>query len=337
MIATILNNLTNGENLDQATSAQIMTQIMDGELTPSQISALLVALKMKGETIDEIAGFVTAMRAKALQITAPAGAVDTCGTGGDGTHTFNISTAAAIVTAAAGVPVAKHGNRSISSKSGSADILQELGVKIDLKPEQAESCLQKVNFSFLFAPIFHGSMKHAALPRKEIGIRSIFNILGPMSNPANAKRQLIGAFDTEAADKMIRVLQKTGSEHVLVVHSIDGLDEISISAPTLIIELKEGQLSKFQIEPKNFGITNQPSSSIKGGTPSENAEIMLSVLAGKESAYAQVTALNAGAALYVAGKCDSIKRGVELAQTLLSEGAGERKLQEIVGYTQLYA
>ncbi|MBD3378024.1 anthranilate phosphoribosyltransferase [candidate division KSB1 bacterium] len=333
MISEILSSISEHQHLERLQARKVMSDIMQGQWTSAQIAALLMALKMKGETVQEITGFVDAMRDHAQKIKGPVDMIDTCGTGGDGRHTFNISTAAAIVAAAAGVTVAKHGNRSVSSKSGSADILQALGVKIDLTPQQAEICLNQIGIAFLFAPLFHGSMKYAVAPRKEMGIRTVFNILGPMSNPAGARRQLVGAFNRPTAEKMTQVLHATGSEHVMVVHSDDGLDEISISHDTHITELKNSEINSYTFKPEEAGIDRFPADTVRGGTPEENARIMMQVLQGEDGGYGHVTALNGGAAIYVAGKSKTLHEGIEIAQELLKDGSAKRKLDELVETT----
>ncbi|MBD3383762.1 anthranilate phosphoribosyltransferase [candidate division KSB1 bacterium] len=334
MIPEILTSVSEGRHLQQQQARDVMSAIMQGHWTSTQTAALLMALKMKGETVSEITGFVEAMRDYAEKINGPAGMIDTCGTGGDGRHTFNISTAAALVAAAAGVAVAKHGNRSVSSRSGSADILQALGVKIDLTPQQAERCLNQIGIAFLFAPLFHRSMKHAVVPRKEMGIRTVFNILGPMSNPAGARRQLVGAFNRAVTEKMIKVLKATGSEHVMVVHSDDGLDEISISHRTHVTELKDNEIHSYSLHPADVGCKAYPKDSVYGGTPQDNADIMKHVLTGQDSGYSEVTAMNGGAAIYVAGKTATLKDGVQYARELLKNGGAKRKLDELVEITR---
>jgi len=330
----ILEKLSAGINLTENESYAAMLLIMNGEKTASQIAGLLMGLKMKGETIDEITGFVRAMRDKSNKVVGPEGLLDTCGTGGDGASTFNVSTAAAIVVSAAGVPVAKHGNRSVSSKCGSADVFKKLGVKIDMLPEQAQTCLREIGLAFLFAPVYHPSMKHAVVPRREMGIRTVFNILGPMSNPAGVKRQVVGAFNLETAEKMVQVLKNTGSEHVLVMHSEDGLDEMSISADTNVFELRDGEIQKQKIRPEDIGISKQSRDSIYGGDDTINADIIRSLLKGEKGPRLDITALNAGAAIYTAGKSDSIKQGVKIAyDTVFSEKASS-KLEELVDYSR---
>jgi anthranilate phosphoribosyltransferase len=337
MISEILEKLSSHIDLEENEANDVMHTVMNGDLTSAQMAGLLMGLKMKGETVGEITGFVRAMRDMATKIKGPGDLIDTCGTGGDGAYTFNISTAAAIVASAADVPVAKHGNRSVSSKCGSADVLQELGVKIDLPPSQAEACLQQVGIAFLFAPVYHTSMKHVAEPRREMGIRTVFNILGPMSNPAQAKRQIIGAFDLETAHKMIQVLKNTGSEHVLLVHSEDGLDEISLGAATHINELKDGEIMYYKIQPEEVGLSKSSVSSIKGADPAVNSNSIQNVLNGDKSPYLDITALNAGAAIYVGGKSESIKQGVEIAFDTIQSGKAKNKLNDLIEFTNSYA
>jgi len=301
MIRDTLEYISQGLDLTEDHAYKTMNDIMQGEWTPAQIAGFLMGLKIKGETVNEISGFVRSMREKAVKISAPKNAIDTCGTGGDGLHTFNVSTASAFVAAAAGVPVAKHGNRSVSSKAGSADVLAALGVKIDLPPEKAHVCLEKVGLCFLFAPLYHSSMKHAVTPRREMGVRTVFNILGPMSNPALVKNQVVGAFNLDAAEKMIRVLHNTGSEHVLVVHSKDGMDELSLAGETTVFELKEGEINMFDVAPKDFGLQQADISAIKGGEARDNAAMLIKIFAGSDGPMSDITAFNAGAAIYVGG------------------------------------
>ncbi|MDZ7724175.1 MAG: anthranilate phosphoribosyltransferase [candidate division KSB1 bacterium] len=320
-------------NLSQVHAERVMNAIMQGEWTPSQIAGLLMGLKIKGESVSEVTGFVQAMRKKALKLDIAGRTVDTCGTGGDGHHTFNISTAAAFVAAAAGVPIAKHGNRSVSSKCGSADVLQELGVKIDMTPVDAQTCLKELGMAFLFAPVYHASMKHAVTPRRELGVRTVFNMLGPMSNPAMARRQVVGTFNRDAADKIARVLQNTGSEHVMVVHSADGMDEIAISAETYVNEYKNGRLESYTITPEQFGIERAPLKTIKGGTAVDNARIMQSIFKGENSPFADITILNAGAAVYVAGQVSSFSKGVEQARDVIKSGRARDMLDRMIEYS----
>jgi anthranilate phosphoribosyltransferase len=332
MIKKTLEKLGNRQNLQEEEAHDIMLSIMAGQWTSAQIAGFLMGLKMKEETVDELTGLVSAMREQAIKISAPHDAVDTCGTGGDGSHTFNISTAAAIVAASAGVPVAKHGNRSVSSQCGSADVLEALGVRIDLTPLQATECLHKTGLTFLFAPTYHASMKHAAAPRREIGIRTAFNILGPLSNPADAKRQVIGSFDRETAAKMVCVLQKLGSKHVLLVHSQDGMDEISLSAPTFIEELVDGEIREYVLRPEDVGLAMQSNTRLGGANARTNAEIIHNVLTAIPSAAKDISVLNAGAAIYVSGQVGSLREGVAVALECINSGAAAEKLQQWVDF-----
>jgi anthranilate phosphoribosyltransferase len=333
MIRETLEYVGQGLDMTQDHAYKSMTAIMSGDWTPVQIAGFLMALRMKGETVNEISGFVNAMRDKATKIQAPDGAVDVVGTGGDGLHTVNVSTAAALVTAAAGIPVAKHGNRSVSSKTGSADVLTSLGVKIDLTPDQAQQCLEEVGITFLFAPVYHTSMKHAVMPRKEMGIRTVFNILGPMSNPASVKRQVVGAFNLEVAEKMVKVLKQTGSEHILLAHSKDGMDEISISDMTQLYELKDGEITNYEISPEQFGLERVDVSVIQGGEAEDNADILKKLFAGQDGPVADIVALNAGAAIYVGGKAESLEDGVITARELIASGTVKKKLKKLVDFT----
>jgi anthranilate phosphoribosyltransferase len=333
MVKQTLEKLSQQKDLCEQETQEIMHAIMDGAWTPSQIAGLLMGLKIKGETVDEITGFVKVMRARASRIQAPADSIDTCGTGGDGSGTFNISTAAAIVAAAAGVPVAKHGNRSVSSRCGSADVLQALGVKVDLSPEQAERCIAKTGIAFLFAPVYHASMKHAVVPRREMGIRTVFNILGPMSNPAGTQRQIMGVFDRKTAEKMVQVMKNTGSDHVMAVSSDDGLDEISLHSKTHVYELKNGDIDYYQIDPADFGFPKKAQDGIIGGDEKENAEIISRILQGSPGPQFDVAALNAGAAIYVGGKAGTLRDGVSTAKDAIQSGLALKKLQELIEQT----
>ena len=333
MIKDTLEYIGQGLDMTEEHSYSAMNEIMSGNWTSSQIAGFLMGLKLKGETVSEISGFVRAMRDKAIRIKAPEGSVDTCGTGGDGLHSFNVSTAAAIIAAAAGVPVAKHGNRSVSSKSGSADVLSALGVDINLTPERSENCLQEIGIAFLFAPVFHASMKYAAEPRRELGIRTVFNILGPMSNPAMVDKQIIGAFNIDVAEKMAKVLQKNGGKHVLVVHSNDGMDELALSSRTTVFELKDGDISAYEISPESCGLKYADISSIKGGDAQKNAEIMTKVFAGSDGPMTDISVYNAGAAIYVGGGSKSLKDGVEAAMSILKKGKAAEKLKELIDFT----
>jgi len=333
MIQQILNRLTEGEHLEEDTARSVMLSMMNGEATGAQIAGLLIALKMKGETVDEISGFVRAMREKSAPFKGGNGLVDTCGTGGDGSGSFNISTAAAVVAAAAGVPVAKHGNRSVSSRCGSADVLRELGVNLDLTPQQVQECLEGIGLAFLYAPLFHASMKYAGGPRREMGVRTVFNILGPMSNPAGVKRQLIGTFNPAVAGTMAQVLRNTGSEHIILVHSEDGLDEISIAAPTKICELKDGEIRHYRSRPEDFGMRTRKAALV-GGDPATNAGLLNRIFEGGQTPHTDVTALNAGTAIYVGGRAESIRQGVEMALEVLRSGAAKKKLAELIDFSR---
>jgi len=329
MMKPYLQQVMAGRDLSTAEASEAMDLIMSGRATPAQIAALLVALKQKGETADEVAGFVTAMRNHAVRLTLDdADAVDGCGTGGDGSHTFNISTAAALVTAAAGVTVAKHGNRSISSRCGSADLLEAAGGNIDPGPERVVQNINKSGFGFMFAPRFHPAMKHAAGPRKELGVRTVFNILGPMSNPAGVTRQVVGVYDKALMPLMIDVLEMTGSRHVIVAHSRDGLDEFSVVAATDYIELHDGSRAERVLEPEQLGLTRRRADSLRGDDAAHNLDILGRVLKGESGPYRDVVVLNAGTMIYVGGRVDSIAEGVKLAAKTLDEGAATGVLED---------
>ncbi len=322
MLKPHLQKLLAGESLSMTEASEAMDIIMGGQATSAQIAHLLVALKQKGETADEVAGFVTAMRQHAVRLTLDdADAVDGCGTGGDGAHTFNISTAAAMVAAAAGVTVAKHGNRSISSHCGSADLLEAAGGNIDPGPETVQQNVNQGGFGFMFAPRFHPAMKHAAGPRKELGVRTVFNILGPMSNPAGVTRQVIGVYDKTLLPLFVDVLEMTGSKHVIVAHARDGLDEFSVAAATDYVELRDGNRAERVLEPEELGLSRHDTDSLRGGDAMHNLAILHRVYAGETGSYRDSVVLNAGAMIYVGGKADSIAEGVTIAQTALDTGA----------------
>ena len=316
------------KNLTQDDAFTVALEIMSGNATDAQIAAFLISLRLKGETIDEITGFARAMRQKAASVCCDAEAlVDTCGTGGDRSGTFNVSTLSGFVAAGAGCSVAKHGNRSVSSQCGSADLFMELGVKIDITPRQVSRCIEENGIGFLFAPIHHQAMKHAIGPRREIGVRTIFNILGPLTNPAGAKRQLIGVFDGELTEPLARVLDQLGSEHVLVVHGEDGLDEITLTGKTTVSELIGGQIKNYTLDPEDFGLKKVCLENIRGGDPARNARIALDVLGGKKGAPRDMVLLNAGAAIYLSGKAESISDGVDMAAEAIDSGRAMKKLQ----------
>ncbi|TBL79735.1 anthranilate phosphoribosyltransferase [Paenibacillus thalictri] len=322
------------QHLERYEARGVMDDIMEGLATPSQIGSLITALRMKGETAHEITGFAETMRAKASRVRAEQNnLLDTCGTGGDGADTFNISTTAAIVAAAGGVRVAKHGNRAMSSKSGSADVLEALGVQITLTSEQAARCLDQVGICFMFAQLFHQSMKHAAVPRREIGIRNIFNLLGPLTNPAGADRQVLGLYDRSKTELVAEVMRALELKRGLVVGSLDGLDEISISAATKITELKDGEVTTYEITPDDLGLRSYSLSDVKGGDARENAEIIRAVFAGGSGAHRDIVLANAGACFYVTGRCATLQEGVKYAASVIDAGKASDKLQQLVQFT----
>lgn len=335
MIQEMLRKLLSGGHLTEQEATMLMDQIMDGQATPAQIGGLLIALKQKGEHVQEVTGFVRSMRNHSQRVTiADPDAVDGCGTGGDGAHTFNISTAAALVASAAGATVAKHGNRSVSSKCGSADLLEATGGAIDISPEKVQRCVDSVGFGFMFAPVFHPAMKHAAGPRKELGVRTVFNILGPMTNPAGVRRQVIGVYDPALMHIMAEVLGRTGSVHVIVAHSRDGLDEFSISDTTEYVELRDGKVSVKEITPEEVGLKRKPYGSLSGGDAHWNLRILHEILENRSNGYADAVVYNAGALLYVAGKSESIGDGVELARKAILDGRARQKLDEWIAATR---
>ena len=327
MISDAIKQVIIGTNLTRDEARSVMNLIMDGKATPVQIAGLLVALVQKGETAEEVTGFVESMRGHAVRIEiGDKNAVDGCGTGGDNKHSFNISTAAAIVASAAGVTIAKHGNRSVSSKCGSADLLEATGGNIDPGPEKVTEMINTVGFGFLFAPRFHPAMKHAAVPRRELGLRTVFNLLGPMTHPAGVRRQVIGVYDKTVMRLMIEVLQATGSEHVIVAHSRDGFDEFSISAPTDYLELKDGRISDHSVVPEELGLHAGDSEAVMGGDADANLAILNNVLDGKQGACRNAVVINAGAMIYVGGLADSIRQGVVIAGETIDTGKARKKL-----------
>ncbi len=319
--------VTERRDLSRDEMQQVMRTIMTGEATPAQIGGFLIGLRMKGETVDEIAAAAGVMRelASGVQVLGD-NVVDTCGTGGDAASTFNISTTSAFVVAAAGGTVAKHGNRSISSKSGSADVLEAAGVNLNIKPEQVAQCVTDVGVGFMFAPAHHSAMKHAIGPRKEMGVRTIFNVLGPLTNPAGAPNQVIGVFAREMVEPLANVLNKLGSNHVLVVHSEDGMDEISIGAPTFVAELKDGKVDSYTIQPEDFGMTRTDISALAVDGAEASLAVVRSVLNGESGPASDIVALNAGAAIYAAGLADSLAAGIKKAQQVIASGVAAEKL-----------
>jgi anthranilate phosphoribosyltransferase len=323
--------LVDGRDLSEQQAAEVAAEIMAGNATPAQISGLLVALRIKGESVDEIVGFIRTMRRGATP--APARAdnlVDTCGTGGDKSGTFNISTVSAFVAAGAGCHVAKHGNRAQSSNCGSADVLQALGVDVEMPPEESARCIDEIGVGFLFAPQYHPGARHAAGPRREIGVRTIFNVLGPLLNPAGARRQLIGVYDAELTEPIAQVLCRLGSVHCLVVHGEDGLDEIALAGKTRVTELKDGSIRSSFITPSEFGIAPATADTLRGGTVTDNARIVREVLGGRTGPTRDVVLLNAGATIYVGGQADSISLGVARAAESIDSGRARAKLDALV-------
>jgi anthranilate phosphoribosyltransferase len=335
VIQETLEMVANGRDLTAGQAETVMSEIMAGECTPAQIAGLLVALRMKGETPEEIAGFAGAMRASCLRVRPKVeGLVDTCGTGGDVLDTFNISTAAALVAAGAGVPIAKHGNRSVSSECGSADVLRELGLNLEMTAEQVGWSIEEVGIGFLFAPYLHPAMRHAIGPRRELGIRTVFNILGPLTNPAGARRQVIGTFGPEWVPLVAGALRELGVERALVVHGLDGLDEISTLGPTLVNEVTGDEIRESEITPEEFGFQRATPEELAGGAPPEAAPELVALLEGKQGPKRDIVLLNAAAAIYVGGKAESIADGLESARESLDEGAARRKLRAMIQFSE---
>ena len=336
-IQSALKRITAGHDLTGDEMLVVMRQIMTGQLTASQIGGFLVGLQMKGESIEEITAAATVMRelVSSVNVSAP-NLIDVVGTGGDGASTFNISTAAAFVAVAAGANVAKHGNRAASRKSGSADLLEIAGAKIDLEPDQIAQCVHHTGFGFMLAPAHHKAMKHAIGARKELGVRTIFNVLGPLTNPAHVKCEMMGVFSAELIEPLAHVLAKLGSEHVVIVNSEDGMDEISISAPTSVAELKDGEVTPYSIQPADFGIRTRTRDEIVVTSPAESLAMVHSALAGEPSAAADMTALNAGAAIYVAGLSDDLKSAVARAQDVISSGEAKARFDTYVEFTNSF-
>jgi anthranilate phosphoribosyltransferase len=330
-----LNSLIEGNNLSHEAMLATMRQVMAGELTPAQISALLIALRIKGETVDEIAAAAQVMRELSTKVVIQptANLIDTCGTGGDGIQTFNVSTASAFVAAAAGAKVAKHGGRSVSSICGSADVLETLGVNVNQTPEQVAHCVEQIGVGFMFAPNHHSAMKHSAPVRRELGVRTMFNLLGPLTNPANAKRQIMGVFSPALTAKLARVLQQLGSEHVMVVCGADGMDEISFAGDTHVAELKNGQVSEYVLNPQQFGLQLHDVSVIKVADAAASKAMILDVLSGKTGGARDIVLLNAGAAIYVSGLAPDMQAGIAKAAEMLDNGLAMQKLEQLVAIT----
>ncbi len=315
-------------------AASVMEDIMQGEATPAQFGAFVTALRLKGETVDEIVGLAKTMRAKAIPVTITEPVVDTCGTGGDGSHTFNISTAAAFVAAGTGLKVAKHGNRAMSSQCGSADVLEALGVRLDLNAEQVQRCLQEVGIGFMFAPSFHPAMKYASAPRREIGIRTVFNIIGPLTNPAGAKAQVLGVADGSLLEKLALVLQSLGCNHALVVHGEDGLDEITVTGKTQVCELKDGRIKSYSISPEDFGLSRASLDNLKGGSAEENAALLREILSGAPGPRRDVVLMNTAAALVVGDRVETLRQGAALAKEVIDSGHALTKLEQLIEFSQ---
>lgn len=329
-----LHSLLAGQDLSREVTENLIGLLMDGQLSEPMKAALLIALAMKGEAVDEIAGAAAAMRRRVIPIPhAVPEAVDTCGTGGDGKGTFNISTAAALLAAAAGVPIAKHGNRSISSRSGSADVLAALGVRIDLDPEAGGRALHEVGIAFLFAPKLHPAMKEVMPVRKELAVRTLFNVLGPLTNPAGARRQVMGVYAAHLVEVIAGVQRQLGAKHAMVVHGSDGLDELTTTGNSHVAELRDGEIRVYEVDPQQFGIPLASPEDLAGGEPGENADAMRRVLGGEKGPLADITVLNAGAAIYVGGLAEDLAAGVEAARQALDNGSAAAKLQALVDFT----
>ena len=330
-IREAIAKLVDGKSLAEDEAAAVMEEIMTGEATPAQLAAFVVALRLKGETVDEIAGMARVMRAKALRVPYEGPSLlDTCGTGGDGSGSFDVSTAAAFVAAGAGAVVAKHGNRAMTSQCGSADVLEALGAKIDLAPEQVACCLRQAGVGFMFAPAFHPAMRFAAGPRREIGVRTVFNVLGPLTNPAGAQAQVLGVASAPLVATMAKVLERLGCRHALVVHGEDGLDEMTLTGPTLVHELKDCAVRSYRVAPEDVGLAPADGLAVKGGSPAENAAALVTVLAGQRGHLRDIVLLNSAAALVAADIAGSLGEGVSLAAAAIDGGAAARALERFV-------
>jgi anthranilate phosphoribosyltransferase len=327
----LLRKMVEGKHLSRQEARQAMEEMMNGEATPAQMGSFLTSLRMKGETAEEIIGFAQGLRARMTGFEGEIShAVDTCGTGGDGGQTFNISTAVAFVAAAAGVPIVKHGNRAVSSKSGSADVLEALGIEIHHSAKEAELMLQETGVCFLFAPLYHQAMKNVMPTRTELGFRTIFNLLGPLANPAGVQYQLLGVYDPELTEKVACVLQELGTKKALVVAGLDRLDEISVSAPTRISALDGDKVVTFEVIPEDFGISRSPITAVKGGTAQQNAALIADIFSGRRGAPRDIVLLNAGAALVVGGKVSTLTEGVQMARETIDSGMAAKKLQQVI-------
>ncbi|MDF1846123.1 MAG: anthranilate phosphoribosyltransferase [Parvibaculaceae bacterium] len=327
---SLIAKVADGHALSSGDAEAAFDAMMSGEATSGQIGAFLMALRVRGETVDEITAGAKIMRSKAVQVPAPSNAIDTCGTGGDASGTYNISTAASFAVAACGVPVAKHGNKALSSKSGSAEVLEKLGVKLDIGPDQIRRCIDEAGIGFMFAPAHHSAMKHVGPTRAELGTRTIFNLLGPLSNPAGAKFQVVGVFDDKWVEPLAHVLKNLGSTRVWIMHGSDGLDELTTTGLSRVAELKDGNVSTFEVTPEKVGLPRAAAADLKGGDPDENTAALLRLLDGETGAYRDIVALNAAASLVVAGKAPTLKDGVQMAGDAIASGAAKAALDKLV-------
>lgn len=342
MIKEAINLLVSGQSLTMEQAAEVMEEMTTGQVTPAQFGAFVTALRIKGETADEIAGLAQVMRAKAIRVTSAEPVIDIVGTGGDNSKSFNISTAAAFVAAGAGIRVAKHNNRAMTSQCGSADVLEALGMKIELDATQVKDCLEQVGIGFMFAPLFHPAMKFAAVPRREIGIRTIFNILGPLTNPALAESQVLGVPSEELGGKLAQVLHRLGSKHAMVVHGLNGMDEISVAGKSRVWELKDNEITDYQVSPDDFGFTTAGVETLAGGTPQENAAILRSVLESEKGSRREVVIMNAAAGIVVGKRTKhpsglpALKEGAEIAKEAIDSGRALEKLEKLIKLSRSY-
>jgi anthranilate phosphoribosyltransferase len=342
MIKEAISLLVSGQSLTMEQAAEVMEEMTTAQVTPAQFGAFVTALRIKGETADEIAGLASVMRAKAIRVTSAEPVIDIVGTGGDNSKSFNISTAAAFVAAGAGIRVAKHNNRAMTSQCGSADVLKALGMRIELDASQVQNCLEKVGIGFMFAPLFHPAMKFAAAPRREIGIRTIFNILGPLTNPARAESQVLGVPSEELGEKLAQVLYRLGSKHSLVVHGLDGMDEISIAGKSKVWELKDGEITDYQLSPEDFGLAAAGVETLVGGTPEENAAILRSVLGGEKGPRREAVVINAAAGIVVGRRTKhpaglpALKEGMKIAEAAIDSGRALEKLEKLIKLSRSY-
>lgn len=335
MLKFAIDKLIKNQDLSEKEMIEAMNIIMDGNAKDSEIGSFLTALRIKGETTAEITGGAKVMREKVFKVNLEDQyTVDTCGTGGDGANTFNISTIVAIISAAAGVKIVKHGNRSVSSKCGSADVLETLGVNIDLDPVMVRNCVETINIGFMFAPHFHSAMRNVIGPRRELGIRTIFNVLGPLTNPAMVSNQILGVFSADLTEQIAEVLKNLGLKHAMVVHGLDGLDEITITTKTKVSELKDNKISTYYIDPRDFDLPLGNTEDLIGGFPEENADIFLKILHGEDGSRRNIVLLNAGAAIYVGGKADSLRDGIQIAKRVIDDGLALEKLNQFISISK---